>query len=129
MAGSDVAKMIPLIAQKLKVSKKNILIGDEKARRIIQKQEAIDKLIVEASQSYEFKRIQSVERNILRIAIFELLYDEEIPCKVAISEACRLCRKFSSSDGAGFINAILDSIYKNTDESQLEKKALPDNLD
>ena len=74
----------------------------------------IDAVIAKTSQSYAFERIQSVERNILRLAVYELLYDPEMPPKVALAEAVRLTRKFGSPEAAAFVNALLDGIYKSS---------------
>lgn len=72
----------------------------------------IDNIINEISKGYNFERISKVELNILRLGGFELMFDKEVPPKVAISEAIRICRKFGTRDSANFVNAILDEIYK-----------------
>src|SRR5690606_29501809 len=59
-----------------------------------------------------FERIPRVERNILRLAVFELLHDPSVPPTVAIAEAIRLTRKFATPEAATFINAVLDAIFK-----------------
>lgn len=104
--------MLPLLMAELAVTKQSVRKGQERVRLIIQKQAEIDAWIAKYSLSYTFERIQSVERNILRLGVFELLYDKEIPPKVAIAEALRLARKFGTPEAATFVNAILDSIYK-----------------
>jgi N utilization substance protein B len=48
----------------------------------------------------------------LRLGIFEIFFDSEIPAKVAIAEAIRLCRKFGTPESSQFVNAILDGVYK-----------------
>lgn len=72
----------------------------------------IDAKIVEYSKSYEFHRIPRVELNILRLAIYEMLYLPSLPPKVSIAEAIRLTRKYSTAESAAFINAVLDALYK-----------------
>lgn len=108
----DEEDMIPLLMGELAVTKKSVKTAQERVRAILGKQQEIDTLIKEASVSYAFERIPSVERNILRLGVFELLFDDETPPKVAITEAMRLARKFSSPESATFINAILDNLYK-----------------
>ncbi len=76
-----------------------------------EQREALDAKIAAASQEYALDRISKVERNVLRLGVFEL--QSELPPKVALSEAIRLCRKFGSPEGADFVNAVLDQIYKN----------------
>lgn len=104
--------MLPLLMAELSVTKQSVRKAQERVRRIIEKQAEIDALIAKSSISYSFERIQSIERNILRLGTFELLYDADIPPKVAISEAVRLARKFGTPESGNFVNAILDSIYK-----------------
>ena len=64
------------------------------------------------SLNYDFDRIQTVTKNILRLAVFELFFDPSIPPKVAIAEAIRLSRKFSTPESAAFVNALLDHLYR-----------------
>lgn len=104
--------MIELMMKELEVSKKIVRLALERVARIKDNQAEIDKAITKTSQSYAFERIHTVEKNILRIGTFELLYDDSIPPKVAIAEAMRLARKFSTPESASFINAVLDHLYK-----------------
>ena len=104
--------MVRLIMEELAITKKTALQAQERAQKIRAQLPHIDKLIAEASISYAFERIQSVERNVIRLGLYELLYDDEIPPKVAISEALRLARKFGTKEAAFFVNAILDVHYK-----------------
>ena len=72
----------------------------------------IDQSITTHSKEYEFDRIPRVEKNLIRLGVFEMKYSKETPPKVAISEAIRLARKFATHESAKFVNAILDAIYK-----------------
>lgn len=103
---------VTLLMKELQMARSSIYQAMEKASSIHQSLEEIDAAITETVHSYAFDRIQSVERNILRLAIFELMIDKTVPPKVAISEAMRLARKFSTPESANFVNAILDNIYK-----------------
>ena len=109
---SDEKSMLPLLMKELSVTKKIVKEAATRIKIITSYLPDIDKIISKTSQSYTFERIQSVERNILRIGTYELLYDEDIPPKVAIAESVRLARKFGSPESATFVNAVLDSIYK-----------------
>lgn len=104
--------MLPLIMTELSVTKKAVQEAQMRVQAILAKLNEIDKMIAVASLSYAFERIASVERNILRLGVFELLFDDDIPPKVAISEAMRLARKFGTPESAAFINAIMDNLYK-----------------
>lgn len=105
-------EILPLVMEQLKISKKNALLALHRAQDIYAHLPGIDEKIQKLSTSYDFSRIHQIELNALRLGAFEVLFDADIPDKVAISEAIRLCRKFSSKEGACFVNAILDALYK-----------------
>ena len=71
----------------------------------------IDPLIEENSENWTLKRMAVVDRNILRLAIFELLHCPDIPFKVTFNEAIELAKKFGADDSGAFINGILDKIH------------------
>ncbi len=71
----------------------------------------LDSLIGSASKNWRFERIARVDRSILRLAVFELLYRDDIPPKVSINEAVDVGKKFGSEESGAFINGILDKIY------------------
>ena len=114
MAQAADEDMIPFMMQQLAVAKSAMRQAHERLRAIVAKKGEIDALIAATSKEYEESRITRVEKNILRLAIFELRYDQEIPPKVAISEAIRLARKFGTPEGGAFVNAILDEICKSS---------------
>lgn len=101
-----------LVMQELKVSKKYLFQAQEICCLIESKFEELDQHIKETATAYEFERIPRIERNILRLSAYELLYSPQIPGKVSIAEAIRLSRKFSSPESATFVNAVLDAIAK-----------------
>ncbi len=70
----------------------------------------IDRLIEQYSEHWRLGRIAPIDRNILRIAIFELVYCDEIPPKVTLNEAVELGKEYGSDESGSFINGILDRI-------------------
>ena len=72
--------------------------------------EELDRLIEQYSENWRLDRIDVIDRNILRMALFELLYCEDIPPKVTINEAIDLGKRYGSEDSGSFINGILDRI-------------------
>ena len=72
--------------------------------------EAIDKLIQSASTNWKMERMAVVDRNILRIATFELRYMKDIPPKVSLNEAIEIAKRYGTGDSSAFINGILDKI-------------------
>jgi|WetSurMetagenome_2_1015567.scaffolds.fasta_scaffold00084_3 transcription antitermination protein NusB len=74
--------------------------------------EEIDRIIQNAAQKWKLVRIAAIDRNIMRIAVCELLYMDDIPDAVSINEALEIAKKFSTAESAAFINGILDRISK-----------------
>lgn len=105
-------EMIPFMMNELKVTKRSMLEVHDRLDQVIAKLPEIDEKIRGTSTEYTFERISKVERTIIRLGIYELFFDESIPNRVAMAEAVRLSRKFGSPEGANFVNAILDTIYK-----------------
>lgn len=82
-------------------------------KNIISHLPELDRLISKYAKNWELHRIAVVDKNILRMGIFELLYTEDIPPKVSINEAVELAKIFGDLDSPKFVNGILDSVYKN----------------
>lgn len=72
--------------------------------------EQIDKKIVEYATNWQIERMAVVDRNILRLSCYELIFRSDIPPKVSINEAVELAKKYSSPDAGKFVNGILDKI-------------------
>ena len=73
-------------------------------------QEELDALIGRYSEHWRLERMAVVDRNLLRLAVYELLYLPEIPPKVVINEAVELAKRYGSEDSGGFVNGILDQV-------------------
>ena len=71
---------------------------------------AIDTVIEQFSSNWKLSRMSCVDRNVLRIAVFELIYCADIPPKVSINEAIDVGKRFGTDESGAFINGILDSI-------------------
>jgi transcription antitermination protein NusB len=78
-------------------------------REVSQHRDAIDDLLGQVSRNWRIERIARVERTILRMAIYELKYRDDIPARVSINEAIELAKRFGSSDASAFVNGLLDS--------------------
>jgi N utilization substance protein B len=107
--GADIVEM--LMAQ-LAVTKRVVREASALKDKILEKKGEIDAVIRIHCESYEFERIPRIERNVIRLGVYELIFSKDIPPKVAIAEAMRICRKFATPEAATFVNAILDSIFK-----------------
>ena len=82
--------------------------AEQLAEGVLSHQEQLDRLITESCTNYRVPRIAMVDRNILRIALFEMFHSEAVPPVVAIDEAVEIARKFGTSDSWRFVNGILD---------------------
>ena len=86
------------------------LFADPLIRGVIGQRDAIDEHIKKFAKNWEFHRIAAVDRNIMRLAIFEMLHREDIPPVVSINEAVDIAKKFSTQDSGKFVNGILDNV-------------------
>lgn len=84
--------------------------SSELVKGVAKNLEEIDKQIVQFAKNWQLKRMAVVDRNIMRLGCFELLYRDDIPPKVSINEAVELAKKFSGVESGKFVNAILDKI-------------------
>ncbi|MBI5640558.1 MAG: transcription antitermination factor NusB [Nitrospirae bacterium] len=74
--------------------------------------EEIDRVIHEAAEHWDMKRMAVVDRNILRFAVYEILFRNDIPSAVTINEALEIAKKYSSAESVPFINGLLDKIAR-----------------
>jgi N utilization substance protein B len=86
---------------------------------VVQKLSQLDKIIEKAAPEWPIEQITIIDRNVLRIGLYELLYanKEEVPQKVAINEAIELAKTFGGESSGKFINGVLGTVYK-----EIEKK-------
>lgn len=77
---------------------------------VLEAKAEIDALIERFSKNWKIQRMPCVDRNVMRIAVYELLYCEDIPPKVSINEAVDVGKKFGTEESGAFINGIMDSI-------------------
>jgi len=79
---------------------------------VIKNQAAIDKYITQYATEWPLDQITIVDRNILRLGVYELLFDKDIPAKVAINEAIEIAKTFGGESSGKFVNGVLGAIYK-----------------
>jgi len=88
---------------------------------ILTHKEKIDSVIQSVSEHWRIARMAVVDRNILRMAVYELLFEENIAPAIIINEAIEIAKKYSSDEAATFVNGILDAIRKKWES---DKKAV-----
>ena len=86
--------------------------AEELIKGVLEHLDALDTKIKAYAQNWELHRIAVVDRNILRLAIYELLFRDDIPPVVSINEAIELAKKFSTEDSGRFVNGVLDRVKK-----------------
>ena len=91
------------------------------AKGVIENLGLIDSLVKKHAKNWQIERMAVIDRNILRIGCFELLFLDDVPPKVAINEAIELAKRFGDLDSPRFVNGVLDKIYKT--ESRKKKEA------
>jgi N utilization substance protein B len=84
--------------------------ASELIRGVLEYHDAIDERIKRVTANYELHRIAPVDRNILRVAIYEMLHTSEVPPVVCINEAIEIAKRFGSEDSGRFVNGILDRL-------------------
>lgn len=85
---------------------------------VFEHKDDLDRFIKKKARGWRLDRIALVDRNILRLGVFELCYCKDIPPKVAINEAVELAKRFGSDDSSAFINGILDAVLKDINENE-----------
>ena len=86
---------------------------------VLEAKPQIDVLIERFSKNWKIHRMSLVDRNVMRIAVYELLYCIDIPSKVSINEAVDVGKKFGSDESGAFINGIIDSIRMAVDQGDI----------
>jgi len=84
------------------------------SKGVVQKWETLDKIIQKAAPQWPIDQISVVDRNILRLGLFELLYEDKkaVPPKVAINESIELAKNFGGESSGKFVNGVLGTVYK-----------------
>ncbi len=94
----------------------------ELMKKVVKNLSKIDKMIVKYAPEWPLEQITLVDRNILRLGIVELRFDETVPSKVAINEAIELAKTFGGDASGKFVNGVLGAIYREmADKKELKK--------
>ena len=81
---------------------------------VIKSQKTIDEEITKAAPEWPIEQISSIDKTILRLAIFEILYSQDVPPKVAINEAVELGKTFGGQNSSKFVNGVLGTVYRHS---------------
>ena len=109
-AARDAGKVVERYLSEEKFSEENNTFVRELVNGVIDKKAEIDDNIQKYAPNWPVDQLAVIDRNILRLAIFEILFDNKVPVKVAVSEAVELAKTFGSSNSAKFINGVLGTV-------------------
>jgi len=101
-----------------KAHKKVQAFANELINGIFEQREGLDQAIDAASSNYSLDRLAPIDRNILRLATYEILHRDDIPPAVTINEAIEIAKRFGTSESAGFVNGVLDRIQSDHNQSK-----------
>ena len=103
-------QLLLYLDQLVDVSEKDNTYMLNKAKAVVAKVEEIDQMINENTTGWKTGRMNKVDLSILRLAVYEMKYDEDVPVKVAINEAVELAKRFSGDEGPAFVNGVLGKL-------------------
>ena len=119
MSQNDSNEMLESFCDNFSPPKKMLPFFLKLVKGVIQGKGEIDSILERFSDNWKLSRMSCVDRNTMRIAVYELIYCHDIPYKVSINEAIDMGKKFGTKESGAFINGILDSI-----RIALEKKEI-----
>jgi N utilization substance protein B len=119
MSQNDSNEMIERFCNNFAPSKKVLPFFLKIVKGAIQAKAEIDSILERFSDNWKLSRMSCVDRNIMRVAVYELLYCHDIPSKVSINEAIDIGKKFGTQESGAFINGILDSIRIALDKEEI----------
>lgn len=92
---------------------------------VLSKLETIDKAIMDASTNFSLERLANVDRNIIRLAVYELMNTPDLPAPVIMNEAIEIAKKFGAPESASFVNGVIDRIARSLRPNVPRSKPAP----
>jgi N utilization substance protein B len=90
---------------------------------VVDEKPRLDAVIAGSAENWRVERMPVVDRNVLRISIYEMLYDPRTPPLVSIDEAIEVAKRFGSGESGGFINGVLDDVRRRIERGELSPPA------
>ena len=94
---------------------------EDKVGSVLEKEKEIDEILNSTSKGWKTKRMSKVDLTILRLAVYEMLFDPDVPTGVAISEAVRIAKKYDGDDTGAFVNGILGAFARDKETPETVK--------
>jgi N utilization substance protein B len=89
---------------------------EQAAAGLEKRHDDIDKLIVKNAPEWPLEQIAAIDRAVLRLGIYEVLWSDEVPPKVAINEAVEIAKQYGGENSGSFVNGVLGTVYRNSDK-------------
>jgi N utilization substance protein B len=116
LSGEEPERALELFAQYLAQAEELEAFATELVRGCVAQRDAIDAKIREVSRHWRLERMARVDRNVLRLATYELLYMQDVPKRVTLNEAVELAKRYGDEDSPAFVNGVLDRIASELDK-------------
>ncbi|HEX8730326.1 MAG TPA: transcription antitermination factor NusB [Ktedonobacterales bacterium] len=110
--GHDVDETLQRNAAGLRLSAESLTYAEELTHGVLTRLAAIDAEIAKVASDWPISQMARIDKNILRLAIYEILYNNSVPAKAAINEAVELAKTFGSDTSSRFVNGVLGAIYQ-----------------
>lgn len=94
------------------VNRKARPYAEELLAGLLRRRDEVDDLITKAASNWRLARIAATDRNILRLAVYEMLCENDVPDQVAINEAVEIAKRYAGDESPAFINGVLDAVKK-----------------
>ena len=109
-AGHDPEEILGRLVEEISLSEEGALFARELVDGVLKNKERIDSTIQTYAPAWPVAQLAAIDRNILRLAIFEILFNNKVPVKAAINEAVELAKTFGSENSPKFVNGVLGTI-------------------
>lgn len=108
----DISAVKKTVVKKLGINQDEIEYGTEIITKVTKYSEEIDTYITKSATNWPLNRLAVIDKILMRCSVVEMLYIENIPVKVSITEAVQMAKKYSTEESAVFINGVLDAIAR-----------------
>lgn len=118
--GGNLLKIVERNISKYDFEKNNLKFIKKVAKGVKKHIDEIDKIITISAPEWPLTQIAQVDLSILRLSIFELIFDDEVPPKAVINEAVELSKAFGGENTSKFVNGVLGTVYRNSEKYEEE---------
>lgn len=115
--GHDAEETLQRNAAGQRLSAEGVAFAEELVRGVLARLDAIDAQIASVASDWPISQMARIDKNILRLAIYEILYNNSVPAKAAINEAVELAKTFGSDTSSRFVNGVLGAIYQRSTQT------------